>query len=103
MCGVELVSDTTKVPETEVAHSSLRLHCKSDYTDGMKVNADLTKVIGKGLVGKWVALTRDRRKLVDSSDSLPELRAKIGEKRNEYVYMRVLNPDTEYSFSCPTL
>jgi len=64
----------------------------------MKVNADLTTVIGKEHEEKWVALTKDRSSLIDYSEDLTELRDRLGEKKNNYVYMRVLRSDTEYCF-----
>ena len=64
----------------------------------MKINADLTKILGTGMAGKWVALSEDRKRLIDSSDSLPELRERLGEKKNQYIYKKVLRSDIEYSF-----
>ena len=65
----------------------------------MRINADLTKILGKEHEEKWVALSKDRKKLVDSSENLVELRGCLGSKRNDYVYMRVLRSDMEYSFA----
>ena len=67
----------------------------------MRINADLTKILGKEHEEKWVALSKDRKKLVDSSENLVELRDRMGSKRNDYVYMRVLRSDMEYSFALP--
>ncbi|MBI5469727.1 hypothetical protein HY968_00185 [Candidatus Kaiserbacteria bacterium] len=64
----------------------------------MKVNADFTKILGKDTEEKWVALSEDRKKLIDSGPTLPELRERLGEKRNDYIYMKVLRSDMEYSF-----
>lgn len=66
----------------------------------MKLNADLTKVIGKEHEDKWVALTKDHKKLVDCGATLKALRNRLGECKNDYIYMRVLRSDMEYSFSC---
>lgn len=65
----------------------------------MKVNADLTKILGKEHEEKWVALTKKQDKLVDFADTLKVLRDRLGERKNDYVYMRVLRSDLEYSFS----
>ena len=64
----------------------------------MRINSDLTKVLGKEHEEKWVALSSDRSKLVDFSKSLLELRDRLGEKKNDYVYMRVLRSDIDYCF-----
>lgn len=64
----------------------------------MKVNADLTKIVGAQHETKWVALTKDRREVVDSADTLSELRLKIDEKKNKVVYMKVLPFDMEFAF-----
>lgn len=65
----------------------------------MKVNADLTKIVGKEHEQKWVALSKDRSKLIDSAENLSALRERFGERKNDYIYMRVLRSDMEYSFS----
>ena len=64
----------------------------------MKINADLTKILSKAHEQQWVALTQDRSSLIDSSDDLVELRDRLGEKKNDYMYMRVVRSDIEYSF-----
>ena len=64
----------------------------------MKPNTDLSKVLGKETEEKWVALSEDRKRLIDSAENLPELRERLGEKKNDYIYMRVLRSDMEYSF-----
>ena len=69
----------------------------SGYTGYMTINADLTKVL-KGMAGRWVALSKDRDELIDSSENLSELRERLGEKKNQYVYKKVLRSDIEYSF-----
>jgi len=43
----------------------------------MRINADLTKILGKEHEEKWVALSKDRKKLVDSSENLVELRDRL--------------------------
>jgi len=65
----------------------------------MRINADLTKILGKENDEKWVALSQDRRKLIASSESLQELRDRLGERKNDFVYMKVLRSDMEFAFS----
>ena len=65
----------------------------------MKVNSNLTKVLKKEHEEKWVALSRDHRKVIDFDKNLPHLRERLGEKRNEYMYMKVLRSDMEYCFT----
>ena len=65
----------------------------------MKVNADLTKILRKEHEEKWVALTKNHERLVDFADTLKVLRDRLGESKNDYVYMRVLRSDLEYSFT----
>lgn len=65
----------------------------------MRVNADLTKILGREHEEKWVALTKDHSSLIASGESLVDLRDRLGGKKNEYVYMKVLRSDMEYSFS----
>ena len=65
----------------------------------MKVNADLTKVLSREHEQKWVALTKDHSTLVDFADNLKILRDRLGDHKNDYIFMRVLRSDREYSFS----
>ncbi len=65
----------------------------------MKVNYNLTKVLKKEHEEKWVALSQDHRKVVDFDPSLVELTKRLGQKENEYVYMKVLRSDMEYCFT----
>ena len=65
----------------------------------MKINADLTKVLGKSHEQKWVALSKDRRLVMGSSESLPALREKLGDKKDKVVYMKVLSSDMEFAFA----
>ena len=62
----------------------------------MKINANLTKIIGRSEDKKWVALSRDRSKLVGSNNSLEKLREELGTKKDSVVYMKVLSSDTEF-------
>jgi hypothetical protein len=64
----------------------------------MKTNTDLTKVLTKDTEGKWVALSADRKRLIDSGESLPELRERLGKRKDDYMYMKVLRSDIEYAF-----
>lgn len=65
----------------------------------MKINANLTKILSREHEEKWVALSRDRRKVVDFDISLLELRDRLGEKKSNCVYMKVLRSDMEYCFA----
>jgi hypothetical protein len=65
----------------------------------MKVNADLTKVLGRKYDKMWVALSKDRSKVIDSSDTLSGLQAKLGEKRDKVIFMKVLPSDMEFAFA----
>lgn len=65
----------------------------------MSMNADLTKIVKKEHEEKWVALSKDHSQVIDFAENLKVLRDRMAEKRNEYVYMRVLRSDMQYSFS----
>lgn len=65
----------------------------------MKVNTNFTKILNTEHEEKWVALSKDRRKVVDFDISLPELRDRLAEKKSDYVYMKVLRSDMEYCFA----
>jgi hypothetical protein len=65
----------------------------------MKANADFTKILGTEHEEKWVALSKNRRKVVDFDISLPELRDRLGAKKSNCVYMKVLRSDMEYCFA----
>ncbi|MDO8521704.1 MAG: hypothetical protein Q7S08_00250 [bacterium] len=65
----------------------------------MKINADFTKILSAEHEEKWVALSRDRQKVVDFDTSLPELRDRLGAKKSDCVYMKVLRSDVEYCFA----
>jgi len=54
----------------------------------MKKNTDLTKILNKIHQDKWVALTPNREKVVGYSDSLVDLKEKIGDKEVTYVKTR---------------
>jgi hypothetical protein len=64
----------------------------------MKVNTDFTKILPKETEEKWVAFSEDRTRVIDSAENLPELRQRLGEKKDDYIYMKVLRSDMEYSF-----
>jgi len=65
----------------------------------MKVNADFTRIIKKIHEEKWVALSEDHSKVIDFAPTLMELRDRLGDDKNRYVYMKVLRSDMEYCFS----
>lgn len=63
----------------------------------MKVNADLSKLLKREHIGKWVALSEDQTRVVDFSENLSELTHRIGADES-VVYTRVLDPDQIYAF-----
>jgi hypothetical protein len=65
------------------------------YNRYMK-NGDLTKILKKVHENKWVALSKNRDKVVGYSDSLIMLKNKVGEK--DVVYMKVQPRDTSFAF-----
>jgi len=67
------------------------------YNQGMKSELALTGTLYKQLEGKWVALTLDHKKIINSSDDLASLEEKIGNKKN-VVFMKVLASDREFAF-----
>ncbi len=65
----------------------------------MAPNHDLRQVLSQEHEGMWVALTDDRSSVIDSSDSLLELRRKVGQTNDAVVYMKVLPFGKEFAFS----
>ena len=65
----------------------------------MKINNNLSTILRKEMEEKWVALSQDQKEVVDSSRDLVELRTRLGEKRNDYTYMKVLRSDMEFAFA----
>jgi len=62
----------------------------------MKKNTDFSTILNKAHENKWVALSADRTKLLDSADTLRELRKRI--KDTTAVYMKVLPSDMSFAF-----
>lgn len=65
----------------------------------MKVNANLTKVLKEIHQEKWVALSKDRTKVLDFDSNLVKLSDRVEKRNKDFVYMKVLRSDTEYCFS----
>ena len=65
----------------------------------MKINSNLTKVLKKEHEEKWVALSKDRTRVLDFDVSLVKLADRVEKKNTGYVYTKVLRSDTEYCFS----
>ena len=65
----------------------------------MKVNTNFTKIFKEIHQEKWVALYENQAKVIDFDANLLRLRKRLGERRNNYVYTKVLRFDTEYCFS----
>jgi len=63
----------------------------------MNRTRDLSKIIKKIHERKWVALSRDYRKVVGYSDNLVLLRKEVGAR--DVVYMKVPRMDTYHAFS----
>lgn len=62
----------------------------------MRKNTDLTKILNKSHENKWVALSPDQTRVVDSAVSLMDLKDKVKDK--EVIYMKMLPSDTEFAF-----
>jgi len=65
----------------------------------MRVNANLTKILKKIHEEKWVALSKDRTKVLDFDKNLVKLSNRVEKRNTDLVYMKVLRSDTEYCFS----
>jgi len=63
----------------------------------MTFNTDFTKIIKKEHEGKWIALSEDGTKVLEYSDSLIELKRKVGGIK--FVSMKVPRSDISYAFS----
>ena len=62
----------------------------------MQDSLDLRNVLTKDHSQKWVALSRDYKKVIDYSDDLIELRKKIGVA--DVVYIKVPESGRHYAF-----
>jgi hypothetical protein len=62
----------------------------------MKRNYDLTKVITKDHVGKWVALSQDQTKVLAVSENLEELEKQIDD--DTVIVTKVKKPGVSYAF-----
>ncbi len=62
----------------------------------MDFNTDFTKIIKKEHEGKWVALSENGTEVIAYSDSLMDLKAKIGERK--VTYMKAPRSDIAYAF-----
>lgn len=58
---------------------------------------DLTKVLKKTHEGKWVALSRDYRKVIDSNVDLIVLKASMDAINADVAYMKV--PTAEFAYA----
>ena len=65
----------------------------------MRINADFTKIITKKHEEKWVALSADHSRVLDFDEDFLALTERMEQKKDRYVYMKVLRSDMEYSFS----
>ncbi|MES2930317.1 MAG: hypothetical protein V4665_00840 [Patescibacteria group bacterium] len=62
----------------------------------MKKNTNFSKILTKSHENKWVALSSNRDKVLASSDSLVQLKKKVG--TTNAVYMKVLPKDISFAF-----
>ena len=62
----------------------------------MKNAIDLTKILTKAHEQKWVALSRDHKKVIGFSEDLVKLKKKVGETK--VVYMKVPASGRSYAF-----
>jgi hypothetical protein len=62
----------------------------------MERNTNLSKILSKIHENKWVALSRDRSKVLDYSESLLRLKSKIATE--DAVYVKVLPSDMSFAF-----
>lgn len=65
----------------------------------MKPQKNLSKIISEQHQGKWVAMPKDRSKVIDFSENLTHLRQRIGEENEGVVYMKVLPFDMQFAFT----
>ena len=57
---------------------------------------DLTKVITQDLESKWIALSEDYARVVDSSEDLMVLKDRVG--TDNVIYMKVPKSGVSYAF-----
>ena len=63
----------------------------------MKNSTSVVGSLTKGLEGKWVALTLDHKRVIDSAEDLASLEQRITDNR-KVVYMKVMSSDREFAF-----
>jgi hypothetical protein len=63
----------------------------------MKVNTNFTKILTKIHENKWVALSSNRKKVIDYDDKLIDLTKRIGGK--DVIYMKVPSMEAVFAFS----
>jgi hypothetical protein len=71
---------------------------KPVYTKSMKSSTGSSRILKREHEEKWVALNKDRNKVMGFSELLSDLRKKMGEDNTEVVYMKVPRSDTVYAF-----
>ncbi len=74
----------------------MSMKTKKDVTR-YKVGYDLSKIITKKHEGKWVALSKDYKKIIAFSEDVLKLEKMV--KGNEVIYLRPLRSDTQYCFN----
>lgn len=71
--------------------------CGKCYNVVMKQRNGSSKILGREYVDKWVALSEDQSRVVDSGEDLGELSKRVGDNKN-VIFTRVLDPDKVYAF-----
>ena len=66
------------------------------YTSSMKAAVDLTKVLGREHEQKWVALSRDNKRVIAYNEDLIKLDKQV--EGQDVVFMKVPASDSYLSF-----
>lgn len=64
----------------------------------MDKNNDFTRIIKKEHEKNWVALNKDRTKVIAYDKSLSALQDKLGKKKDSAIYTKILPSDTIFAF-----
>jgi hypothetical protein len=62
-------------------------------------NVDLTELVKKEHDGKWIALSRNYKNIVDFGRDLTELKKRIDDSHTEVVYMKLPKFGKRYAFT----
>ncbi|MBU6323262.1 MAG: hypothetical protein KGI41_00220 [Patescibacteria group bacterium] len=64
----------------------------------MGQNVDFRKILKKEHERKWVALNPEQTRVIDYAEDLAVLRSRLGDRRDEATYMKVLPTDVTFAF-----